>query len=67
MGIGMFCVNNQGNDMNRIIIGICIFSLVTAIIIDYFHYEPMLSQDLPANLECEYRHNRLGGTQYYCS
>ena len=53
--------------MNRTVTGICIFSLISAIIIDYFHYEPMLSQDLPANLECEYRHNRLGGTQYYCS
>ena len=53
--------------MNRIAIGIRIFSLVTAILIDSFHYETVLSQALPANLERQYRHKRLAGSPYYCS
>ena len=40
--------------------------LFVAVLVDNFLYEPVLSQDLPPNLECEYRHNIVGGTQYYC-
>ena len=40
--------------------------LIVAVLVDNYLYEPVLSQDIPSNLECEYRHNIVGGTMYYC-